>query len=248
MKRLIFYVLCTLWIVLLIGCAGVPAPLTEMADAKAAIQSAEEVQAAVYAPVKLESAKGNYSSAETKMTKKKHLEAKDLAIKAKDEAVEAKDISIKAAKIEELKKNAKAAIKDAEFAISGVDIEKAKKYAIIKLDEANTLLSSAKTSFDAEDYQNAINYANQATELAKLAKQEILALEEKVPVVVEKKEEPITINTHKVKKGECLWWIAEYKDIYNNPFKWTKIYKANKNKIKDPHWIYPNQEFVIPRD
>ncbi len=53
---------------------------------------------------------------------------------------------------------------------------------------------------------------------------------------------------HKVKKGECLWIIASYKDIYNDPFMWPLIYKANKEKIKDPDLIFPGQLFSINRD
>ena len=53
---------------------------------------------------------------------------------------------------------------------------------------------------------------------------------------------------HKVEKGECLWWIAEYKQIYNDPFMWPLIYKANRDQIQDPDLIYPNQVFSIPRD
>lgn len=53
---------------------------------------------------------------------------------------------------------------------------------------------------------------------------------------------------HKVEKGECLWWIAEDEQIYNDPFMWPLIYKANKNKIDDPDLIYPQQNFSIPRE
>ena len=53
---------------------------------------------------------------------------------------------------------------------------------------------------------------------------------------------------HKVQKGECLWWIAEYKEVYNDPFMWPLIYKANRGKIQDPDLIYPDQVFSIPRD
>ena len=53
---------------------------------------------------------------------------------------------------------------------------------------------------------------------------------------------------HKVKKGECLWTIASYKEIYNDPFMWPLIYKANKDKIKDPDLIFPGQLFDINRD
>jgi len=53
--------------------------------------------------------------------------------------------------------------------------------------------------------------------------------------------------SHEVVKGECLWWIAEYEEIYNDPFMWPLIYKANRNQINDPDLIYPGQVFYIPR-
>jgi nucleoid-associated protein YgaU len=52
----------------------------------------------------------------------------------------------------------------------------------------------------------------------------------------------------KVYKGECLWKIAGYPEVYDNPAQWPMIYRANKDKIKDPDLIYPNQVFEIPRD
>ncbi len=52
---------------------------------------------------------------------------------------------------------------------------------------------------------------------------------------------------HKVVKGECLWWISEYQEIYKDPFMWPLIYKANRDKINDPDLIYPGQVFYIPR-
>ncbi len=55
-------------------------------------------------------------------------------------------------------------------------------------------------------------------------------------------------STHRVVKGECLWYIAGYDRIYGNPLQWPLIYKANKNRIKNPDLIYPGQVFRIPRD
>ncbi|MFW6054798.1 MAG: LysM peptidoglycan-binding domain-containing protein [Thermodesulfobacteriota bacterium] len=52
---------------------------------------------------------------------------------------------------------------------------------------------------------------------------------------------------HKVVKGECLWWISEYRQIYNDPFMWPLIYKANRDKIDNPDLIYPGQALYIPR-
>lgn len=55
-------------------------------------------------------------------------------------------------------------------------------------------------------------------------------------------------STHRVVKGECLWYIAGYGHIYGNPLQWPIIYKANTDRIKNPDLIYPGQVFVIPRD
>lgn len=55
-------------------------------------------------------------------------------------------------------------------------------------------------------------------------------------------------TTWKVYKGECLWTISSYPEIYNDPFQWPKIYRANTDQIKDPDLIYPNQILRIPRN
>ena len=50
-------------------------------------------------------------------------------------------------------------------------------------------------------------------------------------------------------RRDCLWRIAEYPFIYNNPIKWTVIYEANKKNFKDPtnpNLIYPGQVLQIP--
>jgi Uncharacterized protein containing LysM domain len=55
-------------------------------------------------------------------------------------------------------------------------------------------------------------------------------------------------SSWKVYRGECLWTISSYPEIYNDPFQWPKIYRANTDQIKDPDLIYPNQILRIPRD
>ena len=50
-----------------------------------------------------------------------------------------------------------------------------------------------------------------------------------------------------VRKGDSLWWIAKYKDIYNDPYLWPIIYEANKDIIKNPQRLYPGQELDILR-
>jgi hypothetical protein len=51
-----------------------------------------------------------------------------------------------------------------------------------------------------------------------------------------------------VRRGDSLWWIAKYKDIYNDPFLWPIIYEANKEIIKNPKLLHPGQELGIPRE
>lgn len=53
-----------------------------------------------------------------------------------------------------------------------------------------------------------------------------------------------SVNTYTVKSGDCLWTIA--KKYYGNGAQYTKIYNANKDKIKNPNLIYAGQVLIIP--
>ena len=55
---------------------------------------------------------------------------------------------------------------------------------------------------------------------------------------------PKSTGFHVVKSGDTLWAIA--KKYYGSGAKYTKIYNANKGKIKNPNLIYPGQKFKIP--
>ncbi len=54
-------------------------------------------------------------------------------------------------------------------------------------------------------------------------------------------------DEYTVKKGDYLAKISGYSFIYNDPSKWGIIYRANRDKIKDPNLIYPDQILNIPR-
>lgn len=87
-------------------------------------------------------------------------------------------------------------------------------------------------------------YISYSTKTVKVVQPE----KKKAPTVVTKKERPAeskpTTRTYTVKKGDCLWNIA--KKYYGNGAQYTKIYNANKDKIKNPNLIYVGQVFVIP--
>jgi len=57
-----------------------------------------------------------------------------------------------------------------------------------------------------------------------------------------------TLDNYTVIPGDYLGLIASYLSIYSDSKRWPEIYEANKDKIKDPDLIYPNQTFVIPHD
>ena len=55
---------------------------------------------------------------------------------------------------------------------------------------------------------------------------------------------PKSKGSHIVKSGDSLFGIA--KVHYGDGSKYTKVYSANKNIIKNPSLIYPGQKLVIP--
>lgn len=86
-----------------------------------------------------------------------------------------------------------------------------------------------------------IDYATKTVTVSKPA-----AADKKPAVKEEKKRETSskpTAKTYTVKKGDCLWNIA--KKQYGNGAQYTKIYNANKDKIKNPNLIYPGQVLTI---
>lgn len=62
------------------------------------------------------------------------------------------------------------------------------------------------------------------------------------------KGKPAVPPTYSVMRGDYLWKIASNDDIYNDAYAWMRIYTANRDQIKDPDLIYPNQVFSIPRE
>jgi hypothetical protein len=51
-------------------------------------------------------------------------------------------------------------------------------------------------------------------------------------------------QSYTVKAGDTLWELAQA--YLKDGHLWTEIFKLNKEKIADPHWIYPGQVLLIP--
>ncbi|MDP4003837.1 LysM peptidoglycan-binding domain-containing protein [Methylobacterium sp. NEAU K] len=54
------------------------------------------------------------------------------------------------------------------------------------------------------------------------------------------------ITTAKITRGDSLWRISQR--TYGRGERYTVIYDANQNQIRDPDLIYPGQIFVLPTD
>ena len=52
-------------------------------------------------------------------------------------------------------------------------------------------------------------------------------------------------RSYVVRSGNSLWVIA--RQIYGEGFRYTAIYSANRDQIRDPNRIYPGQTFKLPK-
>jgi nucleoid-associated protein YgaU len=119
---------------------------------------------------------------------------------------------------------------------------------------ASTAVRGAKDALDAEKYDDSI-----ALSKAALAALEGVRVVEKQPVVTPvvtppPVEEPPTFPAEYtvrliMSRRDCLWRIAGYPWVYNDPWKWKALYEANKDVLTDPknaNLILPGQVFTIP--
>jgi len=112
------------------------------------------------------------------------------------------------------------------------------------VEQANALLAAGEAERAAYRLDNALADCLRAEDLARrrsvsTASREPVGPPERFAVQPER---------YMVRRGETLWGISAREQIYNNPFMWPLIYKANAQQIRDPDLIFPRQIFVIPRD
>lgn len=55
---------------------------------------------------------------------------------------------------------------------------------------------------------------------------------------------PVFASSYTVARGDCLWQIA--KDLLGSGSRWTEIYEANRDTVKNPSMIQTGQVLVIP--
>ncbi len=131
------------------------------------------------------------------------------------------------------------------------------------IDELYAMVGATRK--DVDNYRNAVNEldgkikrkespkADRQADLDALKKNKISALPEFFDKVHNRMQKALDdwmdappVISYTVVKGDHLWGIARKKEHYGNGFAWPVIYNANRDKIKNPDLIYPNQTFSIP--
>ena len=113
--------------------------------------------------------------------------------------------------------------------------------------DTNKMIKDAEKLLSEGKYDEATALANKAREQAEdaIAQRQF---EDQRTAHMFTSAAPVTTPSagqYAVVRGDNLWNISAKPDIYNNPYQWPLIYKANSNKIKDADLIYPGQVFDI---
>jgi nucleoid-associated protein YgaU len=198
---------------------------------------------------------------------------------AADYAREAKKYAaLSDAYVEKMVAKAKAeqVIGTAKGKMAWADSVDAKAQFPAEYDKASGEYADAQSAYGQEDYAKATDSAreairtldalevawNKAKADAEAAEAARLAAEAAARAAAEAEAARLAAEAAKVpdwpavyvvrlipQRRDCLWRIAEYPFIYNNPLKWPVIYEANKKTFRDPgnpNLIYPGQKLVIP--
>lgn len=134
------------------------------------------------------------------------------------------------------RREADSSIAAAEARIQAVEAFKTSGSYADLLTEARYLLDSAVEAYGDEAYETARDRADSVIPLLASASDGT-----PLPAVYVVRAIP--------GRSDCLWRIAEYPFIYNNPLKWPVIYEANKRTFRDPgnpNLIFPGQKLTIP--
>jgi hypothetical protein len=220
-------------------------------EVKKTLDEADQYGAKKYAPEKFNLANENVGIAE------KSYDA--LELKKGFSALEVAKINADDALLTALKSSATDRLAAAEDVVAQA---RKSPVAAEKKDELNAAkesLDTAKAALDNAKYKESIAASEEAMRIAggmtaekgrgpavakTEEKGEAGAAKHEQSVVQEKDYDLYTVKYRK-KYKDCLWYIAMR--YYKNPWLWKKIYRFNKDKIKNPDMIYPGWVLKIPK-
>lgn len=99
--------------------------------------------------------------------------------------------------------------------------------------KASRLTSAAEFYTRVQDLQN--SYAQLQARVANCAQVAAAAMK------------TYTVGTW-ARNRDCLWNISKKETIYDDPWKWPKMYVANRDQIKNPDLIYPKEVLKVPEN
>jgi nucleoid-associated protein YgaU len=125
--------------------------------------------------------------------------------------------------------------------------------------DTGKIIKQAEAALAAGDYAKATELANKARRQAENAMKQAKAEDSKLKGngALSASEDDSDSrrggviagdNQYEVVTGDNLWDISGKSEIYDNPYQWPLIYKANRSQIKDADLIYAGQVFDIDRD
>ncbi|MBN2160618.1 MAG: DUF4398 domain-containing protein [Spirochaetes bacterium] len=218
-----------------------------IAEVKRTLEEAEQYGAKKYAPEKVRLASENLVLAEEAY--------KEQELKKGFSAVEVAKLNADEALLEALKKTAADRLAEAKKAIALAEKSKFAGQRSNELNAAKESLESAKSKLADSKYKDSIADSDEALRLAYLVMgrkpdgtEVAAAVEETTPVeeqVAEEKDYWEYRVVYRERYKDCLWYIA--KKYYGNGMLWKKIYKYNKDLVRNPNLIYPGWIIKVPK-
>jgi nucleoid-associated protein YgaU len=223
-------------------------------EVRITLSRAREYNAAEYAPENLELAEEYLTTAEDAYS--------DLKLKAGFAAVETAKVNADEAYLKALKETAGVEIAKSKALLADAEASGGSKIAVDELSAAQESYKNAEAMYAEGRYREAIEYAKEAALLSNIVvaqqfdgsqnvssaddSQDVSSIDDSQNVSsADDKDYFLYTVTYKSKLKDCLWRIAG--KYYGDPHKWKHIYNANKDKIKNPDFIYPGWVIKVPK-
>jgi len=273
MPQCIFVILYML-LILLSGCAA-HIPAEKIEETQTVLQSAFTAEAPIYAPDEYARAQESFYLSKMEMDKRRYKKAQALldsagrdaqlaltkakagkTIKLAQEQLNGSDLAQLKKYITDVCSIAEKSLVKAESAFESRNYVLARQNAELSLQLSQELPKLLEEKIQEEQHP-----PSNPAEMEKAAKQAQTLMEkaqlEAANIIADakRKAEAITAgalekrfpSSYTVSSGDKLRIIAARREIYNDPYQWPLIYKANRDQIRDPHVLFVGQQLVIPR-
>ncbi len=112
--------------------------------------------------------------------------------------------------------------------------------------DTGKMIKKAEKALGDENYEKAIKLANKARRQAENAVAQQRSENNRLSAELGSAALPVAgSGQYSVVGGDNLWNISAKPGVYNNPYQWPLIYKANSDIIKDADLIFPGQQFAL---